>query len=684
MMRFLYMPTAACCCVCAAVVAPARAEVDAPPVAAGDSVLTLGKVQVASPLAAGSSARNVFSSVDILGGDLLQDQHVDNTSALLLRAPGVQVTQFKMGTEGGTFSFRGFNGEGRVNAVKLLIDGIPSNDNNGAMPYLDAVFPLDIAALEIVRGTNDPRYGLNAIAGSVEVLTRSGGNDGRASVTVGSFGTREVQALQGIEHDGWSQNYFAAWRDSDGYRDHADARKHAFAGKWFYTDPDARWRAGLSMRYYHDAALEAGYLDAATAQSAPRSSPDYARDDRSERQTGQVGLHLDARLADTLHSSTTLYWNRYQNQRWVRFTAASLQQERDTDETQRGLLSMLSWGPQVDWAESFALEGGVDGQWQDNASQRYRTVARVRTAPLRDWDFDLHTRGAYVQVVLRPNARLQLVPGYRVDWVGGQFRDLSSGARYPAYAYGAIRQPKFSAVYALTAQVSAYANIGRSFQIGSGNGAYRTQSRDLAPSFNDGWETGLKFAGAQQRWDARVAYWEQRASDEVATIFGVNGSVGTGEVGNVGKTLRRGWDAQLNLHPDERWMLWLAYSRQRALIETPDPSAPTTRGKEIENVPHFLASAGVDWQATSRLKLSAWGNAQGDYYVERSNTLGRYGGYALANLGAAWDWGAQREISVQLKNLTDRHYVYVWYDSGASGQSPGDGRALYVTLSWGW
>ncbi|WP_295913448.1 TonB-dependent receptor [uncultured Xanthomonas sp.] len=684
MFRFPAMPpVVACCCVCLAAAAPAHAA-DAPPGAAGDSVLTLGKVQATSPLAAGSSARSVFSSVDILGGDLLQDQHVDYSWELLMRAPGVQVTQFKMGTDAGRFSFRGFNGEGRINAVKLLIDGVPSNDNAGAMPYLDAVFPLDIAAIEIVRGTNDPRYGLNAIAGSVDVLTRSGGNDGRASVTVGSFGTREVQATQGIERGAWSQNYFAAWRDSDGYRDHADARKHAFAGKWFYTDPDGRWRAGLSARDYRNTALEAGYLDYATAQRAPRSSPDYARDDRSQRHTTQVSLHLDARLAETVQGSAKAYWNRYDNQRWVRFTAAGAQQERDTDERQRGVLARLSWRPALARADAFALEGGVDAQWQDNLSQRYRTVARVRTAPLRDWDFDLHTEGAYVQAVLRPTERLQLVPGYRVDRVGGQFRDLASGARYPAYAYGTIRQPKFSAVYALTAQASLYANIGRTFQIGSGNGAYRTQARNLAPSYNDGWETGLKFAGAQQRWDARVAYWEQRASDEVATILGVNGSVGTGEVGNVGKTLRRGWDAQLNLRPDERWTLWLAYSRQRAVIVTPDPSAPATRGKEIENVPHYLANAGIDWQATPRLTLSAWGNAQGDYYVERSNTLGRYGGYALANLGATWRWRAQREVSLQLKNLTDRHYVYAWYDSGSSGYSPGDGRALYATLSWGW
>lgn len=45
-----------------------------------------------------------------------------------------------MGMDVGWFLFRGFNGEGRINAVKLLIDGIPSNDNVGVMLYLDVVF----------------------------------------------------------------------------------------------------------------------------------------------------------------------------------------------------------------------------------------------------------------------------------------------------------------------------------------------------------------------------------------------------------------------------------------------------------------------------------------------------------------------------------------------------------------
>lgn len=441
------------------------------------------------------------------------------------------------------------------------------------------------------------------------------------------------------------------------------------------------WKAGLSLRYFHNDALEAGYLDYESARDAPRSSPDYAQADRSERTTRQAALHLDGRAGAHWTWNAKAYLNDYQNQRWVRFSEASLQQERDTDETHRGLLADATWQPQVAGLAEFTLQTGVDAQWQDNHSGRYRTVLRERTAPLRDWDFDLATRGAYVQLVLRPSERLKLVPGYRVDRIDGDFHDRMGGTSAPAYDYGLIKQPKFSASYALSSQLTAYANWGRTFQIGSGNGAYRTQPDNVRPSINDGWEAGFKFAPAA--WiDGRVAYWEQRASDEVATILGVDGTVGTGEVGNVGATLRRGWDAQLNLAVSPHWRGWLSYARQKASIVTPDPSAPDTRGREIENVPRWLANAGVEFKPVESLRLSAWGNAQGDYFVERSNTLGRHGGYVLFNVSAAWDLDARNTMSLQLKNLADRHYVYAWYDSGTSGYSPGDGRALYASWDW--
>lgn len=674
-----FMPRALTTGVTLALVSLAQAQA-LQPGPSSDSTLTLGTVNISATAAGPLPARNVFSSVDILGASLLQDQHVDYSWELLTRAPGVQVTQFKQGTDAGRFSFRGFNGEGRINAVKLLIDGVPSNDNAGGMPFLDAVFPLDIEAIEIVRGTNDPRYGLHNIAGNANVLTRSGGNEGRASVTLGSFGTKEVQVAKGIESGNWSQNYFLAWRDSDGYRDHADARKVALSGKWFYTSDDARWRAGFIARYYRNKALESGYLSYQQAMDAPRSSPAYAAADRGERETLQLSAHLDGELTQDLSWSAKLYTNHYENQRWVRFSAAGVQQERTSDEQQHGAITTLTWRPKVTWAHEFTLEGGFDAQWQDNIGQRWRTAERVRTAQFRDWDFDLDTQGAYLQAVVRPVPALKIIPAFRVDRVRGSFRDGIAGTQAPVHDYGTIQQPKISVAYTLSPQASVYANWGRSFQIGSGIDAYRTQARNLKPSINDGWEAGVKFKPLS--WlDGRVAYWEQRASGEVARVLGVDGLPDPGGLGNVGKTLRKGFDVQLNAKATASTTAWVAYARQQARITVPDPSAPTTRGKEIENVPRYLVSAGVDWQATDQLKLSAWGNAQGDYYLERTNTQPKAGQYVLLNLGATYRVSAAMDLSLQVKNVTDRKFVYAWYDSGSSGYAPGDGRGAYASLN---
>lgn len=647
-------------------------------VAQDGTALTLGTVQARATAPRELPARLVFTSVDVIGGDLLQRQKVDHSWELLMNAPGVQVTQFKMGTDAGRFSFRGFNGEGRINAVKLLIDGIPSNDNAGGMPYLDAVFPLDISALEIVRGTNDARYGLHAIAGDVNVLTRQGGNDGQASLTVGSFGTRDIQIAKGFEKGAWAQNYFVGWRGSEGERDHAEANQRSFAGKWFHTNEEGQWRAGLSTRYYKNTALEAGYLSYAEVQANPRQSPDYARDDRSERRTVQTSLHADGQLDNGWSWNAKAYQNDYRNQRWVTFTAGGAQQERFNDETHRGVILNTTWRPATSLAE-LVLDAGVDAQWQDNLAARYRTVARQRQSTLRDWSFDLQTQGAYVQAVIKPVEALKIVPAYRVDHIDGGFHNRSDGSHAPAYNYGLIEQPKLSLSYDLGARTVAYANWGRTFQIGSGNGAYRIQANNLLPSRNEGWESGLKWTplpGLQ----TRVAYWEQRASDEVATILGVNGAIGANEVGNVGQTLRRGWDAQLSWQANEQWRAWGSYSRQKAVITVADPSAPQTRGRQIENVPNWLASAGVEYAPRADWSFSAWGNGQGDYFVERSNMLGRHGGYVLMNLSATYHVDDRNRVALQLKNATDRFYVYAWYDSGSSGYSPGDGRALY--LSW--
>ena len=192
-----------------------------------DSTLTLGTVTVSGAAAGPLATSSVVSSVDILGGDILEKMPVNYSWELFSRAPGVMLTEFNQGTTSGKISFRGFNGEGEVNAVKLLIDGIPSNSNDGNMPYMDMIFPLELDSIEVVRGTSDARYGLNNIAGNVNMLTRTSGDYTKARVRYGSFNTQETQLAKGIESSNWTQNYFIAYQKADGYRDHAEADRYS-------------------------------------------------------------------------------------------------------------------------------------------------------------------------------------------------------------------------------------------------------------------------------------------------------------------------------------------------------------------------------------------------------------------------------------------------------------------------
>jgi iron complex outermembrane receptor protein len=209
------------------VIALKKAPAAKPKAFKDDSVFELGEVSVTDQQEGGKlTSRDIATSVDVMYADKIQDQNVLNAYDLYHRMPGVQITQYGQGITTGKLSFRGFNGEGRVNAVKLLIDGIPSNSNSGNMEFIDSLFPLDIESVEVLRGTNDPRYGLHAIAGSTNITTSEGGNYVKGRVSYGSFNTHDVQSGFGYEKDGISQNYAISYRASDGYRDHSYSEKN--------------------------------------------------------------------------------------------------------------------------------------------------------------------------------------------------------------------------------------------------------------------------------------------------------------------------------------------------------------------------------------------------------------------------------------------------------------------------
>ena len=208
---------------------------------AQESTAVLGTVVINASKSNPLAASSILTSVDVMDGDMFEDKNVLNSWELMGQMPGIQLTEFRLGAESGKPSLRAFNGEGYINGIKLLIDGIPSNVNSGNLRYMDMIFPNEIDYIEVVRGTNDPRYGLHNIGGNINIATKTGGNYADSRLSYGSFNTRQLQASIGRESDGISQNYSFVSQNSDGYRSHSESEKYLFSGRWFFRGIGGRF-----------------------------------------------------------------------------------------------------------------------------------------------------------------------------------------------------------------------------------------------------------------------------------------------------------------------------------------------------------------------------------------------------------------------------------------------------------
>ncbi|WP_229487435.1 TonB-dependent receptor [Pseudoduganella lutea] len=658
---------------------------------AEDPAIVMGEVRISAQRAAGPLLSNrILTSVDVLGADKVEDKNVMNSWELVGQLPGVQLTETRMGAESGKATFRAFNGEGYINGIKVLIDGIPSNVNSGNQRFIDMIFPLEIDYIEVVRGTNDPRYGLHNIGGNINFGTRQGGNYTDGRLTVGSYDTREAQFAIGRESGGLAQNYFIAAQKSDEYRG-TGSEKYSIGGKWFVTSASKAVKAGLVVRAYKHDAGEPGFLTAAELAADRRQSPAKNANDRSEREMRHASVHIDWQISPDAFFSNRFYYNSYDDDRRVTFTSnpagSAPRQRRIWDERQVGYLGNLTWRA----SDVVTLDGGVNAEQQDNGYRRSRFSHAMPTdfgTPVlvqNDDAYTLDNVGAYVQAIIRPSETLKIVPGWRADKFSGH-STLMAGGMARLQDYGWIRQPKLSMVFNPVADVSLYANWGRTFQVltGSGAPAYLAPGQaTFDASINTGKEVGIKFKPAP-RAEMRLAVWRQDATGEVANMPATGTTVGLGE------TRREGVDLQLSGQVTDRLDLWASHSLQKAeVMKAFTAAGASLAGKEVFSTPRYIATAGAEYRASDKLRLGLQGRAQGDYFIDSPNEQGKFGGFVLFDASLRYRLSERASIDVQVKNLADRRYAYVWYDNffWPAGQaqpmfSSGPGRSAYVALNF--
>jgi iron complex outermembrane receptor protein len=604
-------------------------------------------------------------SVDVITRDELEYEHVTDTLELYTKTPGVVLSRFNQGIINTDISIRGFAGDGTTPHAKLLVDGIPSNIHNG-YNEMDYLFPTNIQSIQVYKGTSDASTGLFATAGNYKVETRKD-NAKLLQASVASFNTRELQGYFGDKSDALTQNYAMGYRAGNGYRDNTDIEKIALSGRWQYDFEKAS--LALSTKYGKYNAFEApGYLTKEEARSNPRRSADYAQDDDGEKEFKHISLHYDYFFNKDVDLSVKAYWQNFERQRSVRFSAAQTQIEnRFDDQDSTGLIAKLNWKINQNWL----FEAGYDIEKQDVLEQRFRG-----TQTRRDFDFDFTAQGAFAKIENTPTTWLRWNAALRADRLSGStnrpFTVNNVASERSMLDIDTIVQPKFNVFANLTEEQLVFANWGRSFQHPFGGELFTAGNRNVRDvSINDGWELGLKSNWG--KFNTRVSYWQQDADDEFVVIDG------TGQ--NVGETGRKGFDASIDLPINSQWTIWGNFSKVFSEIIQTETAGQAFEGNELRGIPDHTASLGLQYNHSDALVARVHVDRQGAYYVNEANAGGKFGAYTLTNANIDYNtsWG---KVSLQANNIFDEFYEYV-FDFGNSGidtiHSPGAGRNFTLT-----
>ena len=78
------------------------------------------------------------------------------------------------------------------------------------------------------------------------------------------------------------------------------------------------------------------------------------------------------------------------------------------------------------------------------------------------------------------------------------------------------------------------------------------------------------------------------------------------------------------------------------------------------------------------------GRAQGGYYIDSANSTHTYGSYVLLNTSVNYQIDYRMSLNLQVRNLTDRYYEYVWFWSDEVGgmHTAGERRGVYLAFNY--
>jgi iron complex outermembrane recepter protein len=625
------------------------------------------------------------------------------------------------------------NGEGHNMAIRqpfstnpvylYLEDGIPTRAT-GFFNH-NALYEVNIpqaAAVEVIRGPGSALYGSDAIAGTVNIITRGPEktNGVNTSVEVGSFGWKRVLAdgTFGANPDGGlrvsvNRSHTDGWRDTTGYD---------------RTSANFRWDNVIDNNTVIKTILGYTNIDQQTGANSSLTRSDYENNPTKNnfsiayRKVEAVRLSTEVTHYSGDDVFTVTPYARYNKMDLNgSYNLSSDPRIENTSVTSLGILTKWRKDLAGEWKPRLIMGFDAErspGDRTEDALNLTKTGAGANTnytgytigSRIYDYNVVFQSESLYSHLQLQPTDKTSLTFGLRYDHISYALDNhLASNVQVGAKYYGQTSDtqtsfnrvsPKLGWTHLLDAHTSLYASHNYGFRVPSESQLFRAGSDSssanasakallalsLKPIRAKQSEFGIRGTNSGLDYDV-VAYRLEKYDDLVSQkdlATNVTTSV------NAGKTQHQGIEFALGGNLDKAWRLDSAISfashKYVDWVVTGSTNANYS-GNTMEAAPKTIANTRLSWRPDAKNLAQLEWIYLGSYWREATNnpTYGKYEGHQVFNLRFSHALNKDVNLFGRIMNLTDKRYAdSASVSSSTPVFSPALPRAVYTGVDVRW
>lgn len=268
-----------------------------------------------------TSIENAVQKITVISAEQIARSGSNNLADILTYQTGIRLSQDNV--LGSSMDLGGISGQN----VKILVDGVPVIGRQNGNIDLTQINLANVERIEVVEGPLSVNYGTNALAGTVNIITKKERKDVCSAElnpyyeTIGNYNLSGVLAVDRSRHH-WNleglRNFFDGWTDGDAFIEFPKKRpadtnrvktwkpREQYSVGTRYSYIRDTWQLSLFGKYFHELIVNRGMPSAPYYETA---FDDYYRTQRLD-----AGLSGEAKLGKG-HLNFLCAYNDYQRRK---------------------------------------------------------------------------------------------------------------------------------------------------------------------------------------------------------------------------------------------------------------------------------------------------------------------------------------------------------------------------------